>query len=188
MNQYEQQNRERLIRLVTALPSSSTPQGWQQTGTFAIGGLSDIGFSKNFELLLIISSSGRGVIDCTTGEKIARDDEVDGDWYLPSMLQCQGIGPLKTETVQIAGLQGGGLPISNQFGESLTLVSPSWPRSDLIFCAPGKSPLIEGHQTGCEIVGSYYEVRAFGFSWTGNSFVIATSSDVVAFKRTIAAR
>ena len=106
MNQYEQQNRERLIRLITALPSSSTPVGWQHTGTHAIGGLTEIGFSKNSELLLVISNSGRGVIDCTSGEKIARDYEVDGDWYLPSMLQCQGIGPLKTETVQIAGMQG----------------------------------------------------------------------------------
>ena len=106
MNQYEQQNRERLIRLITALPSSSTPVGWQHTGTHAIGGLTEIGFSKNSELLLVISNSGRGVIDCTSGEKIARDYEVDGDWYLPSMLQCQGIGPLKTEKVQIAGMQG----------------------------------------------------------------------------------
>lgn len=182
---YELKNRERLAGLLSLIPSYAAPDGWQQTGFFAVGGLAEVGFSKNSELLLVVSSSGRGVIDCATGARIARDDESYGNWYVPETLQCVGIGPLADETVQIAGLHGGGLPIFTRSGESLTVVSPDWPRSNVIFCPADKIPLADGYQTGCCFVGIRDEIRAFGFSWTGNSFVIATSSDVCVFTRNI---
>jgi len=81
MNEYEKNNRARLIQLLSKIPSQPCPPGWRKTGTFAVGGLTEIGFSQRSELLLVVSSAGRGVIDCTQGRKIARDDQVDGDWY-----------------------------------------------------------------------------------------------------------
>jgi hypothetical protein len=34
---------------------------------FVLGGLSEVGFSKNHpELLLVVSSQGKGIIDCST--------------------------------------------------------------------------------------------------------------------------
>jgi hypothetical protein len=183
MNEYEKKNRERLIALLSKVPSGVSPDGWERMGTFAVGGLVEIGFSKNAELLLVVSVSGRGVIDCAQGMKIFRDDdEVDGAWYMPGELVCKGIGPLEAETIQIAGLHGGGLPTSNKFGESLEVVSPEWPKSNLVFCAPYKSASIEGHQAGCVTIASDY-FRAFGFSWCGSSFVYATESDVTVFRR-----
>jgi hypothetical protein len=183
MNDYEKANRERLITLLTNLPSSERLNGWEVSGRFAVGGLTEIGFSTQAELLLVISNSGRGVIDCMEGKKVFRDDEVDGNWYKPLALTCEGIGPIEGETIQIAGLNGGGLPTTNRFAESLEVVSPEWPKSNLIFCAPFKSALIEGHQDGCVHIASDY-LRAYGFSWSGNSFVYATSSDVTTFRRT----
>lgn len=184
MNEYEKKNRERLISLLSNLPSCESPEGWQAVGKFAVGGLTEIGFSKTAELLLVVSSSGRGVFDCAQGEKIARDDEVDGDWYKPAELVCQGIGPLQDEAIYIAGLNGGGLPTSNRRAETLEIVSPEWPKSNLIFCAPYRSALVEGHQVGCVTVASDY-LRAYGFSWSGNSFAYATSSDVTIFRRRV---
>lgn len=184
MNDYEKANRERLIKLVLNLPVNEAPQGWKNTGKFAVGGLREIGFSKRSELLLVVSISGRGVIDGTLGNKIARDEEGEGDWYEPAKLLCLGIGPLQDEHVQIAGLHGGGLPTSNSIGESLDMVSHRWPKSDLIFCPPSKSALIEGHQAGCVTIASDY-IRAFGFSWSGNSFAYATESDVTVYSRQI---
>lgn len=62
-------NHERLISLLSNLPSCESPEGWEAVGKFAVGGLTEIGFSKTAELLLVVSSSGRGVIDCAQGEK-----------------------------------------------------------------------------------------------------------------------
>lgn len=182
MNEYEKANRERLTSLLSRVPLKECPDGWEVSGRFAVGGLSGIGFSKNAELLLVISSSGRGVIDCMLGKKISRDDEADGDWYKPFELVCEGIGPLQAEVIQIAGLNGGGLPTSNTFAESLEIVSPEWPKSNLIFCPPFKSGLVEGHQEGCVYIASDYFL-AYGFSWSGSVFVYATSSDVTIFRR-----
>ncbi|SDN22809.1 hypothetical protein SAMN05216517_10950 [Janthinobacterium sp. OK676] len=182
MTDYEKKNRQRLIALLSNLPSCASPEGWKNMGKIAVGGLTEIGFSKSSELLLVISNSGRGVIDCARGEKISRDDEADGEWYEPAQLVCQGIGPLDGETIPISGLNGGGLPTSTRRAERLEVVSPDWPKSTLIFCAPYKSALIEGQQAGCVSIASDY-LLAYGFSWCGNSFAYATSSDVTIFTR-----
>jgi hypothetical protein len=43
---YERKNRERLARLLSLIHSYTAPEGWQQTGFFAVGGLAEVGFSK----------------------------------------------------------------------------------------------------------------------------------------------
>ncbi|WP_071849958.1 hypothetical protein [Duganella sp. HH105] len=182
MNAYEKQNRERLINLLQKVPRKECPAGWEIAGRFAVGGLTEIGFSRSAEILLVISSSGRGVIDCALGAKVSRDDESSGDWYMPAELVCRGIEPLESEIVQIAGLHGGGLLTATRRGESLEVASPDWPKSDLFFCPNNKSAVSEGHQQGCTLIASDY-FRAYGFSWSGNSFAFATSSDVTVFRR-----
>ena len=136
MKDFEKKNRNRLVQLLVGVPHKECPEGWRKSGTFAVGGLTEIGFSKQSEMLLVVSSSGRGVIDCALGKKVARDDEPDGAWYVPRELLCDGIGSIEGEEIQIAGLHGGGLPTINGEGESLEVVAPEWPKSDLIFCAP----------------------------------------------------
>ena len=156
---------------------------WEPCIEMAVGGLTEVAFSRIYpHLLLIISSSGRGVLDCLSGEIIARDHEDYGDWYDSVGLACTGIGPLSSETLSIAGLCGGGLPMYNWYGETLERVSPEWPLEMLIWCPPGKSALIASHKEGClRLANDYF--RCVGFSWDGELILSATSSDITVWKR-----
>jgi len=140
---------------------------WAPYIEMAVGGLTEVAFSRNYNhLLLIISSSGRGVLDCLSGEIIARDYEEYGNWYDSVGLTCAGIGPLSGEILSIAGLCGGGLPMYNRYGESLERVSPEWPLEMLIWC---------------RLANDYF--RCVSFSWDGELIISATSSDITVWKR-----
>jgi len=182
MSDVDAKNRARLISLLGNIPDGRSPPGWRMAGSFATGGLTDIGFSKNSDLLLVLSGSGRGVIDPAIGAVVARDDEADGDWLDERLLLCGGVGPLAGEEIQLAGLNGGGLPRGSGLGESLEVVSPNWPLGDLIFCSNFGSALIERFQSTCLRIASDH-IRAYGFSWSGNTFAYATGSDIYVYVR-----
>lgn len=182
MNSYKDKNRKRLIDLLDQIRAEKSPFGWDHIGSFAVGGLLSIGFSKiQSHILLVVSSSGRSLIDCNSGNKIERDyEEYEGldKWNLT----CKGIGELKDEVIAICGLNGGALPQSNSAGESLEVVSPNWPEQDLILCREHKCALIDGHQKFCNKIYSEH-IRGFGFSWCGNYIVAACGSDFDLWKR-----
>ncbi len=100
-----------------------TPPPWRAVGAFAVGGLTDIGFSPRSDLVLVVSGNGRGVFDCVAGERVARDPSVpkDGetDWQDCFHLDAEGIGPLAGRRVRTAGLHGGGLPRLTRDGWSV---------------------------------------------------------------------
>tara|TARA_R110002167_G_scaffold319685_1_gene525468 strand:- start:1678 stop:2256 length:579 start_codon:yes stop_codon:yes gene_type:complete len=175
-------NRARLIALLDQIREAESPDGWERVVSMAVGGLTDLGFSKSSPYLLVISSQGRGVIDCQTGEKVARDYDEMGDWFNPQQLLCQGIGPLASEWIQTCGINGGGLPWGNQFGESIEMHSPDWPVYDLYFCSDCQSPLIAGAASRCCKIDSEH-LRACGFSWCGHFLVSANSSDLTLWKK-----
>lgn len=175
-------NRERLIGLLKQIRSAESPVGWERVVILHVGGLTDLGFSKSSPHLLIISSQGRGVVDCQTGQKVARDYAETGDWFNPQQLTCQGIGPIASELIQTCGIHGGGLPWGNQFGESIELLSANWPVYDLYFCSDYQSPLITGAAGSCCKIDSEH-LRAFGFSWCGHFLVSANSSDLTLWKK-----
>lgn len=62
-----------VTRRIRATPLSAPPNPWRCTGSFSVGGLIDVGFGTHSDLLMVISGTGRGVFDCLTGEKVARD-------------------------------------------------------------------------------------------------------------------
>src|SRR4051812_30364334 len=103
----------------------SPPKPWLKVGTIAVGGLRTAGFERESELLLIVSDAGRGVVDCRSGSKLARDDEeyFEGE----RCLEAQGIGPLQGQTLRMSGLFGGGLPTFTNDGWSLEVVTLDWP-------------------------------------------------------------
>ena len=175
-------NQERLARILDQIKSADSPDGWEKVTTAAVGGLTDLGFSKKGPFLLVISSQGRGVFDCNTGKKVARDDESYGEWFKERELICEGIGPIASENICTCGLQGGGLLLSNQYGESIDVVAPNWPVFDLYFCKEYKSALIDGHGSYCKKLDSEH-IRAYGFSWCGKYLVSATGSDVTIWKK-----
>lgn len=175
-------NLERLVNILGKIKEAESPDGWEKITSAAVGGLSDLGFSKIGPYILVISSQGRGVFDCNTGKKVARDDESYGDWFNERELLCEGIGPIESEKIQTTGIQGGGLPHSNQHGESIEVVAPNWPVYDLYFCKEYKSALIDGHGSYCTKIDSEH-LRAYGFSWCGNFLVSAIGSDFTLWKR-----
>ncbi len=64
-----------LIGKISTLDVTEPPKTWRLLTVISVGGLRSIGFSKKSENLLIVSSQGRGVIDCNTGNKVSRDYE-----------------------------------------------------------------------------------------------------------------
>src|SRR5690348_11801946 len=76
-----------------------------------VGGLTEVGFADDSELLLVLSMQGRGIFDCASGQRIFRDDDDDRTgWYGHDNLTAVGIGPLQGQSIRLCGLWGGGLP------------------------------------------------------------------------------
>jgi hypothetical protein len=181
MSSYKEENRKRLIALVNSIKANKNPNGWKYVTSIAVGGLLSVGFSEKGCYLMVVSSQGRGVINCETGEKVARDDE-PYEGLSENNLTCFGIGPIEGEEIKLCGLNGGGLPQATSNGEMLELVAPNWPEYDLILCQNYKSALVPGHQNECSIIYTEH-VRAFGFSWCGNFIVAACGSDLDLWRR-----
>jgi hypothetical protein len=153
---------------------------WTQLAAHAIGGLTEVGFADDTDFLLVVSSQGRGVFDCGTGERVARDrTEPDDVWYDERRLRALGIGPLEGKVVRLAGLQGGGLPRGGRDDWWVEAITLDWPDVSLLLGGPwgwiydGATPFVK--------LAVEREVRAFGFSDTGETFVLATSSDLRIF-------
>ena len=183
MEDFEQENRLRLQKLVDLTKVSDTPDGWMKE-TFAVGGLSEVGFSKKQpELLLVVSSQGRGAIDCSKLELIDRDYNDDFDWINYQELWAIGIGKLEGEKIMVGGLHGGGLPNYNGFGDGIQYMATEWPIIDLIFEPKSKSVFNESTGKDCFKIFHDYELRNYGFSYDGQYFIIATSSEVNVFKK-----
>jgi len=162
------------------------PTPWKCMGTWAVGGLLQIGYAEDSDLLLVLSSQGRGIFDCKTGEKLARDYDEDNDCFDPVRLLAQGFGPLEGKTIRMAGLFGGGLTRTTADWWSLDDIAPAWPTHSIRLTALSsvredgsfsrEEPVVVGDSGACEL-------RAYGFSETGQSFIIAISCDLVIFAR-----
>ena len=153
------------------------PPPWHPHPVYAVGGLFGVGYAAGSDLLLVLSSQGRGVFDCITGEKLARDYQEAHDFFDQIRLTAAGFGPLAGESVRIAGLFGGGLPLTTLDGWFLEAQARAWPTHSVFLTAPGsREPVCIGEDGACEL-------RACGFSETGRSFVIATSCDLAMFAR-----
>lgn len=164
-------------------PLTAPPAPWMQTARFTVAGLLEVGFDRDSELLLIASSSGRSVLDCQRGEKVARDrtDNLGSDRYL----DAHGIGPLSGRVIRMAGISGGGLPLATADGWMVEDIILAWPEQHLLLVEPGS--WLHGERYGRPAVfhklGVELEVRAFGFSYSGLSLVIATAGEVLVWGR-----
>jgi uncharacterized protein (TIGR02996 family) len=147
------------------------PLPWKETGRYAVGGLTEVGFDDQLELLLVVSHQGRGVFECTSGKRVARDrgNDMEG-WYDEFELVALGVGPLAGKLITLTGLSGGALPTTTTDGWVLAK-NTRGPRERVCLWSPRPAnnegrirrtfaTLFEGH-----------EIRAYGFSYTGTSFV-----------------
>ena len=172
------------FRYLDGITPDTILEPWEKLADVAVGGLHHVGFAAKSDLLLVVSVSGRGVIDCATGTKIARDD---GEYY-PDVgsLVAVGIGPLHGQQIQVAGNSGGGLPRATEDGWLIELHPLSWPDEELFLCPPGQTMLWS--PTGTEpqlfkIKPSASSLVTYGFSPTGKCMVIATSSGLEIYSR-----
>ncbi|MEO3756249.1 hypothetical protein [Streptomyces sp. B6B3] len=188
--EHQQQLRERF----QAAPVSPAPPPWrpvfQPVTTLSIGGLLGIGFAPDpasgRDLLMVVSQGGHGVFDAATGKLLARDRDPDPDVTEPAgpYLTVPGLGPLADDKVRIAGMHGGGLHTTTDDGWTLDVVSPDWPHARVLLSNDGG--LCHGP------VGTHWwhihhathsPLRAAGFSPTGQTLAIATSTDLTLLGR-----
>lgn len=97
-DEYESAIPAHLVDLVDELRRKhveSPPVPWKKVASFGIGGLTEVGYAPDSDLLLVVSSQGRGVFNCISGEKIARDCEDSLDFIDETKLVALGIGPLE---------------------------------------------------------------------------------------------
>lgn len=162
---------------------------WIHKNTFAIGGLENIGFAPNQDYLIVLSSQGQGIFNCKTGEKIARRNE-DSNWwgkFNQTTNSIVGFDLLENIEIETCGLYGED-SLSKRTRDDWTLIV-SEPEPDdkpfekflvkkIYLVSPdNKIKLFISKDGACEL-------RAFGFSDTGNTFAIATSCDLIIYCRT----
>jgi hypothetical protein len=92
------------------IPLGQPTAPWRPIVRQAVGRVTEIGFVSQSDLLLVVSSQGRGLFDGRSGERIARDSAPPDDgWYDEVRLTASGIGPVSDQLIRRAGLHGGGL-------------------------------------------------------------------------------
>lgn len=188
---YQEALRDRMLDT----PVLPAPAPWRPvfpTTWEPVGGLLGIGFGTDpdtgHDLVMVVSISGHGLFDAVSGEKIARDHDPDDEDSLPDDspdLTCPGLGPLAGTRVHIAGLYGGGLHTSAADGWIVEAISPDWPHHRVILSTDGgqrhSGPY--GERWWHVFHADYSELRATGFSPSGRTLAVATSSDLTLWTR-----
>jgi hypothetical protein len=180
------------IRFLNA-PVMPAPAPWRPLPgpySIAVGGLWGVGFAPHpvsgHDLLMVVSDAGRGVFAPSTGAKVARDGDSDLKLCMPTGpdLSCPGVGPLAGRRIRIAGLFGGGLHATTGDGWAIHVVAPEWPNERILLSSDGDIYRGSVGTDWWHIVHSdYSELRAAGFSPSGRTLVVATSSDVTLWHR-----
>ncbi|MFC9795676.1 hypothetical protein ACFVJI_23920 [Streptomyces sp. NPDC127584] len=190
ISDYQRRLREQCL----SVPVIAPPFPWHPVpnGIIPIGGLLGIGFAlapdDGRDLVMVVSADGHGLFDTVTGEKIARDRDPDPDGSTPDAapdLSCPGLGPIASTRVRIAGLFGGGLHTTTEDGWTLEVVSPEWPHHRVLLSTDGGIPHNGPHGHGWWHIfdADYSELRTAGFSPSGRTLAVATSSDLTLWTR-----
>jgi len=173
----------RLRQQLLSLQILPPPDPWHERVRMQVAGLRGVGFDRTSELLLVVSDSGRSVIDCKSGRTVASDtDEYYED---EGLLEATGIGPLEGRTVRMSGSLGGGLPISTADGWSVECIALEWPSYEYLLMEPFASVHDSFHWIPGKVhkIGRATNSLAFGFSYVGASLVVATPCDVTVYGR-----
>lgn len=164
-------------------PIQAPPPPWQHITTIAVGGLLAVGYGFQSDQLLVLSTQGRSICDCRSGALIARDTRDASPFFDAYTLIATGFDVLETQSIPIAGLFGGGLAHGTRDHWHLQAIPLPWPQWSIVLEYPARSIYTDatngvrvGEDGACEL-------RTYGFSPTGQSFIIATSCDLVVFAR-----
>lgn len=87
--------------------------------------------------------------------------------------------------VRMSGILGGGLPTTTQDGWSLEVITLEWPENNILLVEPYCSiyDVLYNKPPKFKKIGRESELTACGFSFTGNTFIVASSSDITVFGR-----
>lgn len=174
MNISEIAHRKRMLDIIRHIPVG-IPDGWEKI-TYAVGGLTYVGFSNvRTEKLVVISTQRQSIIDCKTGSKTYCAENYDENDLVALSEE------LGDEIVLIAGDGGGGLRRFSKNGNILMPVAPFWPMEKIIFMP--NYTLYTLHPEKCTIIFEGYEIKAFGFSKCGNYIAIGTSNTLDIFRK-----
>jgi len=161
---------------------------WKQSIASSAGGLSAVGFDRKSETLLVVSSNGQAVFNCVSGERIYRNRDEDG--YIPLLLEGCRLDKPDAEPFLMAGTDGGGLLAGTFDGWSTDILEIDWPSCYCIVQPPNTSIyFLYPKWLNCGKDASYHLISrdakpvAFGFSWSGNSFVWCDRSDLLVWTR-----
>ena len=183
--------RDWIVEIMNNMLFEEAPEPWRHVDT-AIAGLESVGYAQDTDYLLAIGANGRTVFDCSfeaTSLIAALDYDIENeqDWNDRIRLVGEGIGSIANQSVQLAGIFGGGLRIQTSDHWRLEMISPNWPHSDILLGKPDYklfrvaiTPYIEGYT---KLKLSKDDLVAYGFSQTDKSFVVAYSSTIHIFSR-----
>ena len=178
-------------RMKVLLPESETARvdRWTHKNTFAIGGLHEVGYAPKKDHLIVLSSQGQGIFDCVRGEKIARLYN-DLDWwddFNDTTKSIAGFDVLANVEIRTSGLDSSdNMPKKTADGWKLIITEPQpdekpyekyLVRKIYLVSPDNKENIYITKDGACEL-------RAFGFSETGNSLIVALSCDLVIWTRT----
>lgn len=161
---------------------------WKHQNTYAIGGLENVGYANGQDLLIVLSTQGEGIFDCIKGEKIARLNN-GSDWWNDfdkETNSIKGFDILNNIEIRTFGLYGDDkLPKSTEDGWMLLTSEPEPDDSPFERYLVSKVYLVSPDKMHKTIVAKdgACELRAFGFSSTGKSFIVATSCELIIYSR-----
>ncbi|MFL5740458.1 MAG: hypothetical protein ACJ75B_09605 [Flavisolibacter sp.] len=161
---------------------------WTHKNTFAIGGLENVGYASGQDNLIVLSAQGQGIFDCISGEKIARLHNGTDWWqsFNQDRNSIAGFGVLESTDILTCGFYGEDhLPKTTNDGWRLML-SPPEPddkpfdkylvQKIYLLSPTDEQNILVSKEGPCEL-------RAFGFSDTGKSFIVALSCELTIYSR-----
>ncbi|MEC8292243.1 MAG: hypothetical protein VX083_02000 [Pseudomonadota bacterium] len=162
---------------------------WKRTTEVVVGGLVALGFyeskdSPKVDKLLAIGSQGQTVIDCLSGQIVYRNRAQDG--YDQETLSAWDLSGGTPESIRMSGIDGGGLKLCTKDGWSVEAIPIAWPIYHYILQHPGSSIYTDqsiGRESKFELLEFDYKQMAFGFSNSGNSLLLTSSSDITVWTR-----
>jgi hypothetical protein len=152
---------------------------WEHVVTMAIGGLEEVGFATSGNII-VLSSQGRAIIDCSNGQKIFRDNKEWWNDFREEEKVITGFGSEKDAAIKIFGLHTEDfLPKTTSDGWSLSSESSfhgAIPiRKFFLKHFQSPEPIFISEDGPCE-------VRAYGFSSDEKTMIVATSCEVILWK------
>jgi hypothetical protein len=134
-----------------------------------VGGLTDVGFSADGRFLLVVGHQGRGLYDCLSGERVARDRNEDWSYFDDATGTVAGIGPLADQRVQVAGLMSQAI---------LPVEADGW-----IASRDADGIRLQSRDGETHLVPESEEIQVFGFAPDGELLVVGASSGLTFYRR-----